>query len=114
MKRSMLLLFLLAAIAAALSAFGTTLLLARQEGGPQGEAGGSARGLALLGAGVAIGLAGYGAGIGMGTAGAAAVGAVAEKPEVFGRSLIYIVFIEAIAIYGLVVALMILMKVPTL
>jgi V/A-type H+-transporting ATPase subunit K len=65
-------------------------------------------GLALVGAGVAIGLAGLGAGIGMGTAGAAAIGSIAEKPEMFSKTLIYIVFIEAIAIYGLVIAFMIL------
>ena len=45
----------------------------------------------------------------MGTASAAAIGAMAEKPETFSKSLIYIVFIEAIAIYGLVIAFMIMM-----
>ena len=63
----------------------------------------------LLGAGMAIGFAGLGAGVGMGTASAAAIGAMAEKPEVFGRTLIYIVFIEAIAIYGLVISFMLIM-----
>jgi len=63
----------------------------------------------MIGAGLAIGLAGLGAGIGMGTASAAAIGAIAEKPEVFTKTLIFIVFIEAIAIYGLVIAFMILM-----
>ncbi|MEM1658521.1 MAG: ATP synthase subunit C [Candidatus Jordarchaeales archaeon] len=61
-----------------------------------------------IGAGLAIGLAGLGAGVGMGTAGAAAIGAITERPEVFGRTMIYIVFIEAIAIYGLVVAFMLI------
>ena len=69
-------------------------------------------GLSMLAAGLAIGLAGLGAALGMGTAGAAAVGAVAERPEVFSKTLIYIVFIEAIAIYGLVIAFMILIKIP--
>ena len=64
---------------------------------------------ALIGAGLAIGLAGLGAGLGMGTASAAAIGAIAEKPEVFSKTLIFIVFIEAIAIYGLVVAFMLIM-----
>ena len=66
-------------------------------------------GYKMIGAGMAIGLAGLGAGLGMGTASAAAIGAMAEKPETFSKSLIYIVFIEAIAIYGLVVSFMILM-----
>ncbi|OYT39252.1 MAG: hypothetical protein B6U86_05500 [Candidatus Altiarchaeales archaeon ex4484_43] len=39
----------------------------------------------------------------------AAAGATAEKPEVFGKVLIFVALAEAIAIYGLVVALMILM-----
>jgi V/A-type H+-transporting ATPase subunit K len=61
-----------------------------------------------LGAALAIGLAGLGAGIGMGTAAAGFAGVLVEKPELFGRSLIFIVFIEAIAIYGLVIAFMLL------
>ncbi|MFC1506836.1 hypothetical protein A3K80_07990 [Candidatus Bathyarchaeota archaeon RBG_13_38_9] len=69
----------------------------------------AAVGYKMIGAGMAIGLAGLGAGVGMGTASAAAIGAMAEKPETFSKSLIYIVFIEAIAIYGLVIAFMIMM-----
>lgn len=41
--------------------------------------------------------------------GSAAVGATAEKPEVSGKVLIFVALAEALAIYGLVVALMILM-----
>ena len=59
-----------------------------------------------IGAGLAIGLAGLGAGVGMGTASAAAIGAITEKPEVFGKSMIFIVMMEAIAIYGLVIAIL--------
>jgi V/A-type H+-transporting ATPase subunit K len=47
------------------------------------------------------GLAALGAGLGLGTASAAAIAAIAEKAELFGRTLVYIVLIEAIAIYGL-------------
>lgn len=57
-----------------------------------------------IGAGLALGIAGAGAGIGMGTASAAALGAITEKPETFGKSILYVVFIEAIAIYGFVIA----------
>jgi len=59
------------------------------------------KGLYLIGAGIAAGLAAWGASLGLGTACAAAIAAIAEKPEVFGRTLVYIVLIEAIAIYGL-------------
>jgi len=58
-------------------------------------------GLLIIGAGIAAGLASCGAGIGLGTASAAAIGAIAEKPEMLGRTLLFVVLIEAIAIYGL-------------
>jgi V/A-type H+-transporting ATPase subunit K len=61
----------------------------------------SQKGLFLVGAGIAAGLASCGAGIGLGTASAAAIGAIAEKPEMLGRTLLFVVLIEAIAIYGL-------------
>jgi V/A-type H+-transporting ATPase subunit K len=61
----------------------------------------SDRGLLIVGAGIAAGLASCGAGIGLGTASAAAIGAIAEKPEMLGRTLLFVVLIEAIAIYGL-------------
>lgn len=65
--------------------------------------------LSKLASGIAIGLAALGAGLGLGTAAAAAVGAIAERPELFGRTLIYVVLVEAVAIYGLVVALLLWM-----
>jgi V/A-type H+-transporting ATPase subunit K len=61
----------------------------------------SENGLFIVGAGIAAGLASCGAGIGLGTASAAAIGAIAEKPEMLGRTLLFVVLIEAIAIYGL-------------
>jgi V/A-type H+-transporting ATPase subunit K len=42
------------------------------------------------------------------TVGAAAIGAVAEKPEVFGRALVFVGLAEGIAIYGLIISIMIL------
>ena len=68
-------------------------------------------GLALLAAGLCLGLAGLGVGIGMGTLGAAGIASVAEKPEVFSKVILFIVFIEAIAIYALTLSFMLLMKV---
>jgi len=72
----------------------------------QGEMGET--GLLIVGAGLAAGLACFGAGIGLGIAGSAAIGAISEKPEMFGMTFIYIVFVEAVAIYGLVIAFMVL------
>lgn len=42
------------------------------------------------------------------TTGSAAVGAIAEKPEVFGRALIFVGLAEGVAIYGLIIAFIIL------
>jgi V/A-type H+-transporting ATPase subunit K len=67
-----------------------------------------------IGAGLAIGLAGIGASLGMGTASAAALGAITEKPETFGKSILYVVFIEAVAIYGFVIAFLLIGYVPSL
>jgi V/A-type H+-transporting ATPase subunit K len=61
-----------------------------------------------LAAGLAVGLASIGAGIGVGIAGAAAIGSISEKPEILGRTLIFIGLAEGVAIYGLIIAIMIL------
>ncbi|HDM24145.1 ATPase [archaeon] len=66
---------------------------------------------AYIAAGLAVGIAGFGAGLGLGTASAAAIGALVENPKLFGKTFIYIVFIEAIAMYGLVVAFMLILMV---
>ena len=66
---------------------------------------------AFLAASISTGLSVLGAGIAVGYVGAAAVGAVAEKPEMAGRALIFVGLAEGIAIYGLIIAIMILGKV---
>jgi len=67
-------------------------------------------GLALIGAGLAIGIAGLGTGVAQGQTGAAAVGATAEDPKMFGRGLILMVIPETIVILGFVVAFLLLSK----
>lgn len=62
-----------------------------------------------IGAGLAVGIAGIGSSIGMGMAGSAAIGAITEKPEVFGKAFLFIVLIEAVAIYGLLVAILLVL-----
>lgn len=61
-----------------------------------------------LAAALSTGLASIGAGIAVGGSGAAAVGATAEKPESFGRALIFVGLSEGIAIYGLMISFIIL------
>ncbi len=72
------------------------------------QGGGNNQANVSLGAALAVGMATIGAGIAVGLVGAAAAGAVAEKPEVFGRVLIFVGLAEGIAIYGLIVSFMIL------
>jgi V/A-type H+/Na+-transporting ATPase subunit K len=63
---------------------------------------------APLAAAISTGLATIGAGIAVSNTGAAAIGAIAEKPESFGRALIFVGLAEGIAIYGLIIAFMVL------
>lgn len=63
---------------------------------------------ASLAAAISTGLATIGAGIAVSSTGAAAVGAIAEKPEAFGRALIFVGLAEGIAIYGLIIAFLVL------
>ena len=65
-------------------------------------------GLVAIGAGLAIGLSAIAAGIAEKEIGSAAVGAMAEKEEVFGKGLILTVIPETLVIFGLVVAILIL------
>lgn len=68
------------------------------------------KGLALLGIGLPTGLAAIGAAIALGPIGSAAMAVIAEKPEMFGRTLIYMGLAEGIAIYGLVMSILMLGK----
>ena len=68
-------------------------------------------GLALLGIGVPTGLAAIGAGVAVGPIGAASLAVLAEKPDFFGRTLIYVGLGEGIAIYGLVMSILLLGKI---
>ena len=68
----------------------------------------SQAGTKALGAGFAIGATGIAAAIAEYGIGTAAVGATAEKPELFGTVLILTVIPETIVIFGLVVALLLI------
>lgn len=67
-------------------------------------------GLVAVGAGLGLGLAGLGAGLGQGRAVAAAMESIGRNPNaadrVFTPMIVGLAFMEALAIYGLVVALM--------
>ena len=62
----------------------------------------------FIAAAVAAGVSAVGAAYAVAVVGAAAVAAVTEKPETAGRVLIFVGLAEGIAIYGLIIAIMIL------
>jgi len=68
------------------------------------------RGLMMIGAALAVGLGCVGAGIAVAQVGAAALGAISEKPDMLGKTLIFVGLAEGIAIYGLIICIMIYTK----
>ena len=70
------------------------------------EAGGDP--YASLAAAAAVSVGSIGAAYAVSTTGAAAIGAIAEKPDVFGKALIFVGLAEGVAIYGLIIAFIIL------
>jgi V/A-type H+-transporting ATPase subunit K len=73
----------------------------------QGSGSGSA---ALIGAAIAVAGATIGAGVAVAYTGAAALAALSERPELFGRAMVIVGLAEGIAIYGLVVAVILIGK----
>ncbi|MFP5504571.1 MAG: ATP synthase subunit C [Gammaproteobacteria bacterium] len=64
-----------------------------------------------LAAALATGLSSLGAGFAVAGVGSAAIGAITEKPELLGRTLIFVGLAEGIAIYGLIVSILILNRI---
>jgi V/A-type H+-transporting ATPase subunit K len=62
-----------------------------------------------VGAALAVGLAGLGAGFAIGTAGAAVASGIVERREALGPLLLIVVLGEGIAIYGLLIALLVIL-----
>jgi V/A-type H+/Na+-transporting ATPase subunit K len=65
-------------------------------------------GLIAIGAGLAIGLSALAAAWAEASIGTAAVGAMAEKENLFGKALILTVIPETLVIFGLVIAILII------
>lgn len=78
---------------------------ATEEAAPQG---GTDRGLVMIAAGLAMGLSGIGGGLAVASGAPAAIAATSENPKSFAKSMIFVALGEAIAIYGLVIAIMIM------
>lgn len=63
----------------------------------------------IFSGGLTMGVAALGAGLGIGTSGAALASSTAEKPELFSRVVVPLILSEALAIYALVVALLLVL-----
>jgi V/A-type H+-transporting ATPase subunit K len=72
------------------------------------QAGSDGSGMALLAAAIAVAGAAIGAGIAVAYTGAAALAAMSERPEAFGRTLVIVGLAEGIAIYGLIIAILLI------
>ncbi len=69
-----------------------------------------AGGMALLAAAIAVAGSSIGAAIAVAYTGAAALAAMSERPELFGRAMVIVGLAEGIAIYGLIVAIILIGK----
>ncbi len=67
-------------------------------------------GQTLIGAAIAVAGSSIGAGIAVAYTGSAALAAMSERPEMFGRAMVIVGLAEGIAIYGLVVAIILIGK----
>jgi V/A-type H+-transporting ATPase subunit K len=104
---------MLALVTATIVAVGLTILLLQMQPAAaqtvaRAAADSAAAPWAMMAAAIAAGLSTLAAGYAVAAVGSAAVGALAEKPELLGRVLILVGLAEGIAIYGLIVAVLIL------
>jgi V/A-type H+-transporting ATPase subunit K len=63
---------------------------------------------ALIGAAIAVAGSSLGAAIAVAYTGAAALAAMSERPELFGRAMVIVGLAEGIAIYGLIIAIILI------
>ena len=71
----------------------------------------SSAGLGYIAAALSVGLGSIGCGIAVASGASAAIGAVAEEPKSFAKSLIFVALGEGVALYGFIIAFMIIGKV---
>jgi len=103
------------AVAVAVAIGATFLLLqmvpAAAQAVPRAAAESTAVFWGMLAAALAVSVSTLAAGYAVAVVGSAAVGALAEKPELGGRVIILVGLAEGIAIYGLIVAVLILNRI---
>ena len=94
--------------AGALAVVGAVALGLAEPAHAQDGANSSSASGAFIGAGIAIAGSAVGSGLAVAYTGAAALAAISEKPELFGRAIVIVGLAEGIAIYGLVIAIMLI------
>ncbi len=72
--------------------------------------GSTANDSALIGAAIAVAGSSFGAAIAVAYTGSAALAAISERPEMFGRAMVIVGLAEGIAIYGLIIAIILIGK----
>lgn len=77
---------------------------------PAAAAVATTNGSALIGAAIAIAGSSIGAAIAVAYTGSAALAAISERPELFGRAMVIVGLAEGIAIYGLIVSVILIGK----
>lgn len=70
-----------------------------------------AKALAIFGIGLPTVASSIGAAFAVASVGSAALGSITEKPELFGRTIVYVGLAEGIAIYGVIISIMLLGKI---
>ena len=77
-------------------------------GAAAAAAGGLSEGLKYIAAALAVGLSGIGGGLAVASSASAALGAISENDSMFGKALIFVGLAEGVALYGLIIALVLL------
>lgn len=75
-----------------------------------GFSGSIAQGLGFVSAAVATSASAIGAGLAVASAAPAAIGAISENEENFGKAMIFVALAEGVAIYGLLISILIINK----
>jgi V/A-type H+-transporting ATPase subunit K len=114
---------LLVGINAAVMAGALALLATALNAGPAAASGGAspavaaaastsggAGGSALIAAAIAVAGSSIGAAFAVAYTGSAALAAMSERPEIFGRAMVVVGLAEGIAIYGLIIAIILIGK----
>lgn len=76
----------------------------------QNFVGSTAQGMGFMAAAIAVSSSALAAGYAVGQAAPAAIGAISENSDNFGKAMIFVVLGEGVAIYGLLIAILIINK----